>query len=82
MTTVSLTLGEIYDLARNVMLANGCDDDNAGALADIMTRAHVLGFGLLVVFVIRYMPNGIVGDWPLVVRFFQRRTEGKQEVAG
>ena len=39
-TTVSLTHDEIYDLARNVMLANGCDDENAAAVADIMTRAE------------------------------------------
>ncbi len=40
MTQVSLTLEEIRDLARNVLLANGCDDENADALADIITRAE------------------------------------------
>jgi len=39
-TTLSLTHDEIYDLARNVMLANGCDNDNAAALADILARAE------------------------------------------
>ncbi|MBI4966330.1 MAG: branched-chain amino acid ABC transporter permease [Desulfomonile tiedjei] len=27
-------------------------------------EAHVLSFGLLVVFVILFLPNGVVGDWP------------------
>jgi branched-chain amino acid transport system permease protein len=28
-----------------------------------LTKGHALGFGILVVLVIRYMPNGVVGDW-------------------
>lgn len=36
---------------------------------EMMTRAHVLGFGLLVVLVIRFMPNGIVGDFYMAVRW-------------
>jgi delta1-piperideine-2-carboxylate reductase len=38
--TVSLTLDEISALVTEVMIANGCDDANAAALADIMTRAE------------------------------------------
>jgi delta1-piperideine-2-carboxylate reductase len=38
--SVSLTLDEINALIREVMTANGCDDANADALADIMTRAE------------------------------------------
>lgn len=40
MSTLSLTLDEIHDLARATMLANGCDAKNADALADIVTRAE------------------------------------------
>ena len=40
MTNVTLTLDEIYKLANEVMLANGCDLDNAVALADIICRAE------------------------------------------
>ena len=40
MSTVDLTLDEISALIIRVMLANGCDDENAMALADIMTRAE------------------------------------------
>jgi delta1-piperideine-2-carboxylate reductase len=38
--TVSLTLDEISALITDVMIANGCDEANAAALADIMTRAE------------------------------------------
>lgn len=40
MTTVNLSLKEIYNLAEKVMLANGCDAKNASALADIVCRAE------------------------------------------
>ena len=40
MSTVSMSLDEIFALAHGTMLANGCDDDNASALADIVTRAE------------------------------------------
>ncbi|MCK8602131.1 branched-chain amino acid ABC transporter permease [Desulfoferrobacter suflitae] len=34
-----------------------------GLLPQWVSEAHVLVFGLLVIFVIRYLANGIVGDW-------------------
>ena len=34
MSTVSLKLDEIYDLAKKTLLANGCDDDTASILSD------------------------------------------------
>ena len=40
MTNVTLELDDIYKLAYDVMLANGCDADNAAALADIICRAE------------------------------------------
>ena len=40
MSTRNLSLDEIYSLAKNVMLANGCDTANAEALADIICRAE------------------------------------------
>ena len=40
MATVSLSLEEIYTLAQSTLLANGCDDANASAIADIVTRAE------------------------------------------
>ena len=35
-----LTLDQISALIYEVMIANGCDDANAAALADIMSRAE------------------------------------------
>jgi len=40
MTTVSLSLDEIYDLAKRTLLANGCDGENANILADTIMRAE------------------------------------------
>ncbi len=40
MSETELSLEQIYDLAKNVMLANGCDQANAEALADIIGRAE------------------------------------------
>ena len=40
MTTVPMTLSDIYQLAKSVMINNGCDELNAKALADIIMRAE------------------------------------------
>ena len=40
MSKTSLSLDEIYALAHDTMMANGCDEANAGALADIVMRAE------------------------------------------
>ena len=37
---MQLTLTEIHDLARDTLLQNGCDAENAGAIADNMTAAE------------------------------------------
>ncbi len=41
--------------------------DSMITLAKTISHAHVLGFGILVVLVILYLPNGIVGDWKKIV---------------
>jgi branched-chain amino acid transport system permease protein len=33
-----------------------------------VSEAHVLSFGILVIVVILYLPNGVVGDWPALKR--------------
>lgn len=38
-----------------------------------ISQSHALVFGLLVMFVILYMANGVVGDWPKIKRLFLRR---------
>ena len=40
MSKINLTLDEIHALAHDAMTANGCDEANAAALADIVTRAE------------------------------------------
>jgi branched-chain amino acid transport system permease protein len=40
-----------------------------------VSEAHVLSFGLLVIFVILYLPNGIVGDWSLIKKKFWKKTQ-------
>ena len=40
MANVSLTLNEIYDLAKNTLLNNGCDDETASILADLIKNAE------------------------------------------
>jgi len=38
--TVSLTLDEIYNLAKKTLLANGCDDETASILAELIMKAE------------------------------------------
>ena len=40
MSTITLELNDVYNIAYDAMLANGCDTDNAAALADIICRAE------------------------------------------
>jgi len=39
-TTTSLSLKEIYDLAKKTLLFNGCDEENANILSDTIMRAE------------------------------------------
>ena len=40
MSTVSLTLDEIFDLAKKTLMANGCDDETASILSDLIRNAE------------------------------------------
>tara|TARA_B100000029_G_scaffold236948_1_gene234004 strand:+ start:1153 stop:2151 length:999 start_codon:yes stop_codon:yes gene_type:complete len=40
MKTVSLTLKEIFDLAKKTLLANGCDEETSHILSDLIMRAE------------------------------------------
>jgi len=40
MANVPLTLDEIYDLAKKTLVANGCDDETASILADLIRNAE------------------------------------------
>jgi branched-chain amino acid transport system permease protein len=48
-------------------------------LSDLLKEGHVLGFGLLVILVILFLPNGIVGDWEKIRRkVFRLRPAGER----
>ena len=38
MNTISLSLDEIFDLAKKTLLANGCDDETASILSDLIKK--------------------------------------------
>jgi len=40
MKTLYLTLDEIFELAKKTLLANGCDEETAGILADLIMKAE------------------------------------------
>jgi len=40
MSSLSLTLDEIYNLAKKTLLANGCDDETASILSDLIRNAE------------------------------------------
>ncbi|NLI33790.1 MAG: branched-chain amino acid ABC transporter permease [Deltaproteobacteria bacterium] len=46
-----------------------------GLLPKWISEAHILVFGLLVIFVIRYMANGIIGDWSKIQRLWSKDRE-------
>ncbi len=43
-----------------------------GLAPEWISQAHALAFGLLVIFVIMYLPNGVVGDWQKIKRYVFR----------
>ena len=40
MNTISLSLDEIYDLAKKTLISNGCDEENSNILSDTIMRAE------------------------------------------
>ena len=40
MANIALTLDEIFDLAKKTLVANGCDDETASILADLIRNAE------------------------------------------
>jgi len=54
-------------------LAQASGSETLVRVAAVLTKAHVMGFGILVVAAILFLPNGVVGDWDRIVRFLSRR---------
>ncbi len=44
-----------------------------GMLPKWISNAHAMAFGILVIVVIRYMANGVVGDWPKIHGLWARK---------
>jgi branched-chain amino acid transport system permease protein len=42
-------------------------------MSEFVTKAHVMGFGILVVISILFLPNGFVGDWHKITGIFRRK---------
>ncbi len=61
-------------------LASLTGSEFVNVFAKYVMQAHVLGFGILVVLVILLLPNGVVGDWRKITRFFV--PEKHKEAAG
>jgi len=59
------------------LLGSFSDSPAVAKAVEVVTHAHVLGFGVLVVVVILVLPNGIVGDWPKIKRRFSRAGAGR-----
>ncbi|MEW6348473.1 MAG: branched-chain amino acid ABC transporter permease [Thermodesulfobacteriota bacterium] len=53
-----------------VMLQETFRSSFFGFLPKWVSEAHVLAFGLLVIFVIRFLANGVVGDWVKIRRLW------------
>jgi branched-chain amino acid transport system permease protein len=47
-----------------------------------VSKGHVLVFGVLVILVILYMANGVVGDWPKIRRAFRHRPRARSDLVG
>jgi branched-chain amino acid transport system permease protein len=54
-------------------MAKATGSDIIITLSEFFTKAHVMGFGILVVLAILFLPNGFVGDWDKIVRIFYRK---------
>jgi branched-chain amino acid transport system permease protein len=53
-------------------IAKATGSESLITTANTMTKAHALGFGILVVLVILFMPNGVVGDWQKIAGLVYR----------
>ncbi len=60
-----------FGIISNMAKASG--SDLLISLSEFFTKAHVMGFGILVVLAILFLPNGFVGDWNKIAGLFYRR---------
>ncbi len=72
---VMVALSEVFRTAGFGSLA-ALSDSMGSHIMEVITKyvsqAHVLVFGVLVILVILFLPNGVVGDWAKLKRAFSR----------
>mgnify|MGYP001605262258 CR=1 FL=1 len=54
-------------------LAKASGSETLISISAFITKAHVMGFGILVVVAILFLPNGFVGDWKKITKLFSRK---------
>lgn len=54
-------------------LSQALDSQVLLVITQYISEAHVLSFGVLVVLVILFMPNGVVGDWHMIKQYFVKK---------
>ena len=67
-----------YGLISKIAKASG--SETIIALSEFITKAHVMGFGILVVVAILFLPNGFVGDWNKIIRLALRKNKERSKV--
>jgi len=62
-----------YGLISKIAKASG--SETLISISEFITKAHVMGFGILVVAAILFLPNGFVGDWNKIIGIFLRKNK-------
>lgn len=54
-------------------LARASGSETLVSISEFITKGHVMGFGILVVVSILFLPNGVVGDWNKITKLIFRK---------
>jgi branched-chain amino acid transport system permease protein len=74
---IMVVISELFRTAGFGLLGNlalAWQSPSLTTIVKYMREAHVLGFGILVVLVILFLPNGIVGDWERLKKYVYGKT--------
>jgi len=84
---IMVIIQEMFRTGAFGLLSSLAEQTGSGAIITLekyISSAHVLMFGILVIIVIRFMPNGVVGDWGKVAGLVmpRRKTGVRQGAEG
>jgi branched-chain amino acid transport system permease protein len=82
---IMVVISELFRSAGFGLLGNLALEWQSPTLETIVKyirEAHVLGFGILVVLVILFLPNGIVGDWERLKKFVFDKKRSPRQING